>query len=128
MKLVRLALAVFAALTATSALAAPNWLTVVDTAGGGHRIGNPSAKVKLTEFVSYTCPHCGQFAKEGANAVDLYVASGKVQADVRHDEFGDGVVTDLEEDRLTVLFQDVGYRTLSREVVAEQGLLEIVEE
>ena len=30
--------------------------------------------------------------------------------------------------RLTVLFQDVGYRTLSREVVAEQGLLELVEE
>ena len=50
-----------------------------------------------------------------------------LQSDVRHDEFGDGVVTDLEDDRLTVLFQDVGYRTLSREVVAEQGLLELLE-
>lgn len=84
MKLVRLALAVFAALTATSALAAPNWLTVVDTAGGGHRIGNPSAKVKLTEFVSYTCPHCGRFAQEGSSAIELYVATGKIQLDVRH--------------------------------------------
>jgi protein-disulfide isomerase len=83
-KLVRLALAVFAALTATSALAAPNWLTVVDTAGGGHRIGNPSAKVKLTEFVSYTCPHCGRFAQEGSSAIELYVATGKIQLDVRH--------------------------------------------
>jgi ATP-dependent DNA helicase RecQ len=42
---------------------------------------------------------------------------------VRHEEFGPGVVTDLEEDRLTVLFDDVGYRTLSLEVVAEQELL-----
>jgi protein-disulfide isomerase len=63
---------------------AHNWLTVVDTKGGGHAIGNPQAKVKLTEFVSYTCPHCGHFAAEAANAVDLYVASGKVQLDVRH--------------------------------------------
>ena len=32
--------------------------------------------------------------------------------------------TDLEEDRITVLFDDVGYRTLSLELVEEQGLLE----
>ena len=85
MKLVRLVLAVFAALTATAALAAAtNWLTVVDTAGGGHAIGNPDAKVKLTEFVSYTCPHCGHFAQEGSGPIDLYVATGKMQVDVRH--------------------------------------------
>jgi ATP-dependent DNA helicase RecQ len=41
---------------------------------------------------------------------------------VRHDDFGDGVVTDVEQDRLTVLFEDVGYRTLSLEL-AERGLL-----
>lgn len=43
---------------------------------------------------------------------------------MRHEEFGTGTVTDLEEDRVTVLFDDVGYRTLSLDVVAEQGLLE----
>lgn len=96
MKLVRLALAIAATLTATAALAAPgshqsttsmgsrNWLTVVDTAGGGHLVGNPDAKVKLTEFVSYTCSHCGHFAQEGSSAIDVYVASGKVRLDVRH--------------------------------------------
>lgn len=85
MKLVTRVLAAFAAIGAAAALAAtPNWLTVVDTAGGGHKIGNPAAKVKLTEFVSYTCGHCGQFAKEGTNALDLYVATGKVQVDIRH--------------------------------------------
>ena len=78
-------MAAIAALTATVALAAtPNWLTVVDTAGGGHKIGNPQAKVKLTEFVSYTCSHCGDFAKEATSAIDLYVATGKVQLDIRH--------------------------------------------
>jgi len=56
---------------------------VVDTKGGVHAIGNPAAKIKLTEFVSYTCPHCGHFAQE-SNALDVYVASGKVQLDVRH--------------------------------------------
>ena len=84
MKLARLALPLVAALAASAAVAAPNWLTVVDTAGGGHAIGNPAAKVKLTEFVSYTCSHCGTFAREGTNALDLYVGSGKVQVDVRH--------------------------------------------
>lgn len=84
MKIARLALAGIAAIAATAALAAPNWLTTVDTKGGGHAIGNPAAKVKLTEFVSYTCPHCGHFAQEAGNALDLYVATGKVQLDVRH--------------------------------------------
>ena len=40
-----------------------------------------------------------------------------------HAEFGAGMVTDVEEDRLTVLFDDVGYRTLSLAVVEEEGLL-----
>src|SRR5690606_17525703 len=38
------------------------------------------------------------------------VASFPVQSRVRHDEFGVGTVTDVEEDRLTVLFEEVGYR------------------
>lgn len=84
MKLARIALAGIAAISATAALAATNWLTMVDTKGGGHAIGNPAAKVKLTEFVSYTCPHCGTFAREGGSALDVYVATGKVQVDVRH--------------------------------------------
>lgn len=46
-----------------------------------------------------------------------------LQQRVQHEGFGEGVVTDLEEDRLTVLFDDVGYRTLSLDL-AETGLLE----
>ncbi len=86
MKFARRALVIMAALTAAAAASAasPNWLTVVDTAGGGHTIGNPAAKVKLTEFVSYTCPHCGHFAQEGSGPIDIYVGTGKVRLDVRH--------------------------------------------
>ncbi|SFC79118.1 ATP-dependent DNA helicase RecQ [Nocardioides terrae] len=49
------------------------------------------------------------------------------QSRVRHDEFGEGVVTDVEDDRLTVLFDEVGYRTLSVDLVTEQGLLAITD-
>ena len=47
-----------------------------------------------------------------------------MQDAVRHPEFGHGTVTDMEDDRVTVLFEDVGYRTLSRGLVEERGLLE----
>jgi ATP-dependent DNA helicase RecQ len=44
-------------------------------------------------------------------------------AAVRHEEFGAGTVLDDDGDVLTVLFEDVGYKTLSVAVVREQGLL-----
>jgi ATP-dependent DNA helicase RecQ len=42
---------------------------------------------------------------------------------VDHPEFGSGLVTDATEDRVTVLFDEVGYRTLALAVVEERGLL-----
>lgn len=51
-------------------------------------------------------------------------AAFPLQSHVRHEEFGDGTVTDLEDDRITVLFDEVGYRTLSLELVEERDLLE----
>lgn len=77
-----------AALLAASALmltgAAPNWLATVSVNGTAHRIGNPEAKVKLTEYVSYTCPHCAAFNREAEGAIQLgYIATGKVSVEVR---------------------------------------------
>jgi ATP-dependent DNA helicase RecQ len=46
-----------------------------------------------------------------------------VQTRVVHAEFGEGVVTDVEDDRLTVLFDEEGYRTLSLELVLAESLL-----
>lgn len=73
---------------ATAALllggAAPNWLTTVSLNGTAHRIGNPDAKVRLTEYISYTCPHCAAFTREGEGALQLaYIATGKVNVEVR---------------------------------------------
>jgi ATP-dependent DNA helicase RecQ len=47
---------------------------------------------------------------------------------VRHVEWGDGIVMRGEADRVTVLFDQVGYRTLSLDTVAEQDLLTTVED
>lgn len=63
-----------------------NWnVTVEETPAGGHRLGNPDAKAKLIEFVSYTCPHCAQFEREGDGPMRItYVATGKLSMEVRH--------------------------------------------
>jgi ATP-dependent DNA helicase RecQ len=42
---------------------------------------------------------------------------------VRHAEWGHGVVMWVEQDRLTVLFDDIGYKTLSLAAVHEHSLL-----
>lgn len=80
-----------AALLATGAAQGPaarggqNWNATVAQTDGGHRIGNPQAKVKLTEYISYTCPHCAQFAREGEAALKLgYIATGRVSLEIRH--------------------------------------------
>jgi ATP-dependent DNA helicase RecQ len=46
-----------------------------------------------------------------------------VEQAVRHDAFGDGVVMSTDGDTVTVLFEDVGYRTLSVPAVVDQQLL-----
>jgi ATP-dependent DNA helicase RecQ len=48
----------------------------------------------------------------------------RVQQAVRHPAFGTGVVMGVAGDELTVLFDDVGYKTLSLPTVVQQGLLQ----
>jgi ATP-dependent DNA helicase RecQ len=50
----------------------------------------------------------------------------EVGASVRHADWGEGVVQRYDGDQLVVLFEAVGYRTLSVELVTERGLLETV--
>ncbi|WP_205693807.1 thioredoxin domain-containing protein [Croceicoccus ponticola] len=60
-------------------------MTVTQPEPGVHVMGNPGAKVKLTEYVSYTCPHCAHFEEEAGDPLRLfYVASGKTELEVRH--------------------------------------------
>ncbi len=64
----------------------PNWTASVAVAEDAtHTLGNPDAKVQVTEFVSYTCPHCAHFQKQAEAPMRLaYVMPGKVSLRVVH--------------------------------------------
>jgi len=61
-----------------------NWnATVTQGSDGAYTLGNPAAKVKLTEYVSYTCSHCAHFHQEADAKLLLgYVPQGKVSVRV----------------------------------------------
>lgn len=62
-----------------------DWNNTVVGTGQGHRIGNPDARVQLTEYISYTCPHCAQFARDGDTMLKLtYVHDGRLTLEIRH--------------------------------------------
>ncbi len=51
---------------------------------GNHVIGNPAAKVRLVEFMSYTCPHCADYAHDSKTALlGGLVRQGKVAVEIR---------------------------------------------
>ena len=59
--------------------------SVTRTPAGSYVIGNPAAKVRLVEFMSYTCPHCAHFAAEGTPALMRdYVRRGTVAFELRN--------------------------------------------
>jgi protein-disulfide isomerase len=66
--------------------AARDWSqSVIMTAEGGFRMGNPAAPVKLVEYGSLACPHCRHFEETGYKPlVDSYVRSGKVSYEFRN--------------------------------------------
>jgi protein-disulfide isomerase len=91
MRLIRLAALTAAALLSLGAAKPaagphPNWLNTVSVSpSGSHLLGNPAAKVKLAEYISYTCPHCAHFQKQSEIPMRLaYIQPGKVQVEVRH--------------------------------------------
>ncbi|WP_066649980.1 thioredoxin domain-containing protein [Sphingomonas aquatica] len=54
------------------------------TPAGSVRIGNPAAKVKIVEYLSFTCPHCAAFARESAATLKgQMVKSGKASLEFR---------------------------------------------
>ncbi len=62
-----------------------NWTMAVVEKDHGHLLGNPEAKVRLVEFMSYTCSHCADFARNGDQAIKLaYVPNGRVSFEIRH--------------------------------------------
>lgn len=80
------------ALVAATAIVSPasaqpaDWSKrVTQSQMGGHVLGNPLAKNRLVEYVSYTCSHCADF--EVASKTPLksqFIAKGQVSAEVRN--------------------------------------------
>lgn len=75
------------------------------------------------EHMSKVCGHCDNCHAGHSVADDGASGPFPVHSSVRHAEWGSGLVLSYEEDRMTVLFDEVGYKTLSVRVVSEQGLL-----
>lgn len=80
---------VFTALLAAACLAAapaPSWMNTVSQAVNGAVVtGNPKAKVRFVEYLSYTCSHCAEFVREAAVPLKRdYVAKGLVAIEVRN--------------------------------------------
>ncbi|MBK8631658.1 MAG: thioredoxin domain-containing protein [Sphingomonadales bacterium] len=67
--------------------AAPvNWVQTASTgANGAVVMGNPQAKVRLVEYLSYTCTHCAHFVSDSAAPLKTgYVARGEVALELRN--------------------------------------------
>ena len=71
------------------------------------------------------CGHCDNCA--GGSAEEIETEGGDepfpVHSQVQHGEWGKGTVMGYEQDKMTVLFDSQGYKTLSVPVVIEHGLL-----
>lgn len=75
------------------------------------------------EQMTEVCGHCDNCHAGTSVADQGAVGPFPVHSHVRHPEWGGGMVLSYEEDKMTVLFDEVGYKTLSVRVVSEQGLL-----
>jgi ATP-dependent DNA helicase RecQ len=90
------------------------------------------------EHLPEPCGHCDNClhppddapispAPAAASASDSQVPAPEelfpVHSTVRHQEWGPGLVLGYENDKMTVLFDSVGYKTLSVKVVSKQKLL-----
>ncbi|GAB2938314.1 RecQ family ATP-dependent DNA helicase [Rhodococcus aerolatus] len=72
---------------------------------------------RTEDAVCGRCDNCraGEVADESDDTL--------TEAHVEHPEFGPGTVTEAHEDRVTVLFADVGYKTLARAVLEDRDMI-----
>jgi ATP-dependent DNA helicase RecQ len=75
------------------------------------------------ERVDHPCGNCDTCASGTARQSSPDTDEFPCHGSVRHAEWGHGVVMSVERDRLTVLFDEEGYRTLSLPAVREHNLL-----
>jgi ATP-dependent DNA helicase RecQ len=72
------------------------------------------------------CDNDTRAAEEGIHQspVEPVDSPFPVETPVEHTEWGAGVVMRVEDDRLVVLFDEVGYKTLALAAVTEHNLLQ----
>lgn len=69
---------------AVAAPAGTKWSeTIAQTPEGYYLMGNPSAKIKLVEYGSYTCSHCKDFSAEASEEIKKIVDTGKMSFEFR---------------------------------------------
>jgi protein-disulfide isomerase len=70
----------------SAAPAVPNWAgTVIQAANGAYVMGNPKAKVRLVEYISYSCSHCAHYMGESKDLLKRdYIAKGTVAVEFRN--------------------------------------------
>jgi ATP-dependent DNA helicase RecQ len=69
------------------------------------------------------CDNCSNGAAQEHPGPADHETPFPVETPVEHSEWGNGVVMRVEDDRLVVLFDEVGYKTLAIAAVTENGLL-----
>jgi ATP-dependent DNA helicase RecQ len=79
------------------------------------------------ELLADPCGNCDRCAENAAEGHPLQTERPAVplQTPVEHREWGHGVVISGESDRITVLFDEFGYRTLSMEVIRDADILTV---
>lgn len=77
------------------------------------------------EQLETPCGNCDTCEAGSAYETDQDDGTGKypVQSMVEHSEWGPGIVMHHEDDRITVLFEEVGYKSLAVEIVEKENLL-----
>lgn len=73
------------------------------------------------------CGNCDRCDDPEIDAGDPEPGPLAANTRVEHEDWGPGVVVSSEEDRITVLFEQQGYRTLSWEAVQEAGLIRVLD-
>ncbi len=66
------------------------------------------------------CDNCEAGRATGANGEAQPFA---VNSRVRHESWGEGTIMRYEEDKIFILFDEIGYKTVATEVVVERDLL-----
>jgi ATP-dependent DNA helicase RecQ len=71
------------------------------------------------------CGNCDTCEAGTAQAKHAEDSAFPINSGVQHRQWGHGIVMSIEQDRLTVLFDQVGYKTLARSAIEKKDLLTV---